>query len=84
MDEIEKLRAELDEFRRRELSDLKSALAAAMLDRDHYRSEAYRNAEIGRQIAREHQAENDKLKAQIAALTAADSAMRRGISSRAS
>ncbi len=48
--EVERLRAQLEEHRQRELADLRSALADARSAASHYRQEAERNAEIGRQI----------------------------------
>lgn len=47
------LKAELEAYRRREVDGLRSALAAAEEQAEHYRQEALRNAEVGRQIADE-------------------------------
>lgn len=49
--EVERLRAELESYRQRELADLKTALTQCREERDHYKAEAYRNAEAGRQIS---------------------------------
>lgn len=59
--EVERLRAEVETHRQRELSELRSALAAALVERENYRSEAYRNAELGRQIDAAHQETINKL-----------------------
>lgn len=48
--EVERLRAEVEAYKQRELADLRAALAAAIVERDNYRTEAYRNAEAGRAI----------------------------------
>lgn len=63
--ENDKLRAELEGYKQRELADAKSALAAMTMERDHYRSEAIRNVDVGRQIASELQDEINRLKSQI-------------------
>jgi hypothetical protein len=63
--EIDRLRAEVESYRQRELADLRSALAAAIAERDNYRSEAYRNAEAGRQIHAACQEEIARLRSQI-------------------
>ena len=47
----ESLRAELDAFRQREYETLRSQLAEARAQAEHYRKEAQRNADIGKQIA---------------------------------
>lgn len=48
--EVERLRAEVESYKQRELADLRAALAAALSERDHYRAEAARNAAAGHQI----------------------------------
>jgi len=68
-DEVESLKAEMaslrqqvEAYRQRELSDLKEQLARAKADASHYRSEAERNASIGRQIHLEAQQEIQRLR----------------------
>lgn len=63
--EVERLRAEVESHRQRELADLKSALAAAREEAIHYRREAERNAEIGRKIHNEAQQTISDLRAQL-------------------
>jgi hypothetical protein len=70
--EVERLRAELEAYRQRELADLKTALATARQDAEHFRREAQRNADIGRQIAAEAEARIATLKAQVEAIQQAD------------
>lgn len=53
--EVERLRAEVESYRQREVAELRTALAAAREDAAHYRAEAQRNADLGRQIAAEYQ-----------------------------
>lgn len=59
------LRQRNEEYRLRELSDLREQLAQARADAAHYRSEAERNAELGRQIHREAEAERASLQTRI-------------------
>lgn len=66
-EEIDRLRAELEEYRQRELRSLGAQFAEAKALAEHYRSEAQRNADIGRQIAAEAERERTMLKAQIEA-----------------
>jgi len=49
------LRRQLEEYRQRELADLRQRLAKAEEDVTRYRAEADRNAQVGRQIAVEAQ-----------------------------
>lgn len=63
--EVERLRAELETYRLRELQGLRDTLAAVVAERDHYKAEAYRNADIGRQIHQDAQAELTKLRTQL-------------------
>ena len=63
--EIERLKAEVESYRQRELADLRTALAAAREETNHYRAEANRNADLGRQIHAEMQLEIDRLRSQI-------------------
>jgi multidrug resistance efflux pump len=74
MSELEKLRAEVSELRQQvesyrlfELEALRSQLAEARAQAQHYRSEAERNAELGRQIHREAQEEMTRLRTKIQA-----------------
>ncbi len=62
------LRDEVEAYRRRELADLREQLALATANVDHYRAEAQRNADLGRQIHTEAQVQIEKLKSRIQAL----------------
>lgn len=66
--ENDRLRAEVEAYRQRELSDLRSALASAREAADHYRGEALRNAELGRQIDLTHREEIDRLRRELETL----------------
>jgi len=67
--EVERLRAEVEGYRTRELEQLRAQLAQALADLEHYRAEAQRNADVGRAIYAESQAEimrlQQKLDAQV-------------------
>lgn len=63
--EVDKLRAQVEAYRQRELDDLKAQFATAIAERDNYRNEAYRNAEVGRQIAAGLQEEITRLRSQL-------------------
>jgi len=63
--EIDKLRAEIEDYKQRELADLRTALTAALSDVAHYRSEAQRNADLGREIHTTAQEEITRLRSQI-------------------
>ena len=63
--ELERLRAEVEAHRQRELAELRSALAVARAEATHYRQEAERNAEIGRKIHTEAQGTIADLRAQL-------------------
>lgn len=63
--EVERLRAEVESYKQRELADLRAALAAAIVDRDNYRNEAYRNAEAGRAINAAAEETIARLKSQL-------------------
>lgn len=72
--EIERLRAEVESHRQRELSDLRSALAAAReelrqakVEASHFRGEAERNATTGRMIASEAERQIADLRTQLQA-----------------
>lgn len=66
--EIERLRAELEAHRQREIVELKTQLVSALEAARHYRQEAERNAEIGRKIHTEAQATIADLRAQLNSL----------------
>jgi uncharacterized small protein (DUF1192 family) len=66
--EIERLRAEVESYRQRELADLKSALAVAREDAAHYRSEAQRNADVAKLIVADYEKKVGMLQAQLEAL----------------
>lgn len=63
--ENERLRAEVESYRQRELADLRSQLAAAREAAEHYRSEAHRNSELARQIDALANSEIARLKSQL-------------------
>lgn len=67
-DEVERLRSQVASYRQREMDDLQSSLARARADADHYRSEAHRNAELGRKIALEYQKQITELRAELEVL----------------
>lgn len=70
--EVERLRAEVEQHRQRELSELRAALAAMRDERDNYRSEANRIAEVGRQIAAEYQKQISELRGKLDAYAQVD------------
>lgn len=61
----ESLRAELDAFRKRETEELKRQLAEAKASAEHYRKEAQRNADIGKQIAADYEKKLVELQTKI-------------------
>lgn len=63
--EVDRLRAEVDSFKQRELASLRAALTAAQEEAAHYRAEAQRNAELGREIHATAQEEIARLRSQI-------------------
>lgn len=75
--EVERLRAELEKYRQRELDDMRHRLAEAESLVVHYRDEANRNANTGRQIASEYERQVTELKAKIAVYERIDSSVRR-------
>lgn len=75
--EVERLRAEVESYRQRELTELRSALAAARQEADHFRAEAHRNADIGRQIAAQSQQQISELRTKLDIATKIDTAARR-------
>ena len=66
--ENEELRQQVEAYRQSELVALREQLAEARAQATHYHAEAERNAEIGRQIHREAEAELAHLKARLQAL----------------
>ena len=64
----EQLRQQLEAYRQRELADLREQLAQAKADVAHYRAEAERNANVGRQIHREAEVERSRLQTRIQSL----------------
>lgn len=66
-EENRNLREEVESYRQRELASLKEALAQAKDEADHFRREAHRNADVGRKIHTEMQAEINKLRGQLEA-----------------
>lgn len=65
--ENEELRQQVEAYRLRELEDLRTQLAEAKAAAAHYRAEAERNAEAGRALHREAQAEITRLRTKIEA-----------------
>lgn len=63
--EVERLRAEVQAYRERELADLRAALAQSREEAAHYKAEAQRNADLGRQIDASHQETIAMLKSQL-------------------
>jgi hypothetical protein len=62
------LRQQIEDHRLRELSELRELLAQARADAAHFRAEAERNVELGRQIHREAEAERIRLQTRIQSL----------------
>lgn len=67
LEENTKLRALLEQHRERELADLRQRTLEAEAKVEHYRNEAQRNADIGRQIASEYEKKIMELKAKVEA-----------------
>jgi len=67
-EQLEQLRVELAEMRQRELLYLKERIKELTEERNHYRTEAQRNADLGKQIAAEYESERKSLLDQIEAL----------------
>lgn len=67
-DEVDRLRSEVASYRQREMEEIHASLARARADADHYRSEAHRNAELGRKIAMEYQKQITELRAELEVL----------------
>lgn len=79
-EENERLRSQLEQYREQELSELRSRLEQALADVQHYKSEAQRNADVGRQIATETQKTIAELRAKLSVYEAKDSSDRRNLS----
>ena len=75
--EIERLRTEVAQRRQQELDGLRQQLSDALADAAHYKSEANRNAEIGRQIASEAQQTIAGLRTQLSDKRAEETYARR-------
>lgn len=75
--EVERLRAEVATYRQRELAELRSALAAARQEAEHYRIEAHRNADVGRQIAAQSQQQISELRTKLELVTKLETSSRR-------
>lgn len=67
--EVARLREEVEAHRRREMEAIRASLAAAQAAAEHYRAEAHRNADIGRQIAADYQRQLAELRAKMEAMT---------------
>lgn len=63
--ELDRLRREVEALRQREVDDLRKQVEQLTAERDHYRDEAHRNAELGRQIASQSEAEISALTTQV-------------------
>ncbi len=66
--EVEILRQQVEVYRQSELDTLREQLAEAKASSAHYKGEAERNAEVGRQIHREAEAERTRLLVRVQAL----------------
>jgi hypothetical protein len=64
-EELNRLRAEVDAYRQRELEDLRSQLAAAREAADHYKKEAYQVLANFRELEADDRAEFARLKSKI-------------------
>ncbi len=71
-DEVARLRAEVESYRARELADLRSALSVAQAESAHFRFEAQRNADLGRQIAADYQEQLTQARAKLDAMRNSD------------
>ena len=60
-EEVKRLESVVEDYRLREIEDLRMALESAQKDVQHYRAEAQRNADLGREIAAEYQVQIAKL-----------------------
>lgn len=66
-EENERLRSLVEEFRQRELTDIRQQLAEAKAEAVHYRQEAERNADLGRKIALGYQEQVAELRGKLEA-----------------
>jgi predicted nucleic acid-binding Zn-ribbon protein len=64
-DELVRLRAEVESHRQRELEDLRSQLAAARAEADHFKREAYQVLANFRELEADDRAEFARLKSKI-------------------
>lgn len=67
IEENQKLRSMLEEQRQRELADLRERLIQSEAKCEHYRNEAQRNADIGKQLASEYEKKITELRAKVEA-----------------
>lgn len=74
--EVERLRAEVESHRQRELADLRAALAAAREEAQHFRQEAVRISETGREIARNYEVQIAELRSKLDVFTRLPSPVR--------
>lgn len=65
LEENTKLRELLEQHRERELTELRERTLAAEAKVEHYRNEAQRNADLGRQIAAEFERKIVELEAKV-------------------
>lgn len=65
LDENNRLRSLIEEQRQRELADLRQRLVEAEAKVEHYRAEAQRNADIGKQIAAQYEQKVMELKTKV-------------------
>lgn len=75
--ELDRLRSEVESYRRRELEQLQARLAEALQLVEHYRTEAHRNADLGRQINAQATTEINSLRSQLETLRNADAHTKR-------
>lgn len=71
-DEVVRLRAEVESHRTRELAELRAALSTAQAEVAHFRAEAQRNADLGRQIAAGYQEQLTEARARLDAMRNSD------------
>jgi hypothetical protein len=70
--EVEKLRAEVERLRQRELDDLRAQLTTMREERDNYRAEAHRIAEVGRKIAADYEKRLTECRTKLSLYTSTD------------
>lgn len=66
-EENRKLRDRIEEGRQREMTDLRQRLIESDAKVEHFRNEAQRNADIGRQVAAEYERKLTELKGKVEA-----------------